>query len=141
VSGDTNNAPDVFLRDRFQHLTIRVNISADGSQGAFGLSDLFKPLAISRDGHTVVFSTPDALVPEDTNGVDDIYSFHFTGELQAPPAQSPTPTPAVPVVLPPTGGAPGGGDSSPVAPIALALATSGLAIAVWSARRRPDARQ
>ena len=70
VPGDTNNQEDVFLRDRFEGETIRVNVGSDGSEANYWSSDL----AISGDGSHVGFYTEaDTLVPDDLNGDDDVF--------------------------------------------------------------------
>jgi len=78
VSGDTNNLPDVFLRDRVAKTTRRVSVGPAGIQGN-GMSGSFPP-AISADGRVVVFeSLASTLVASDTNGVADV----FVRDLQA----------------------------------------------------------
>ncbi|BBH70112.1 hypothetical protein ACTI_67970 [Actinoplanes sp. OR16] len=70
VPGDTNDAIDVFVRDRRAGTTERVSVSSGGVQGD-GVSVLS---AISGDGRYVVFgSEASNLVPGDTNGYGDIF--------------------------------------------------------------------
>jgi Tol biopolymer transport system component len=70
VAGDTNGAPDVFLRDRVAGTTIRVSVATGGGQGN-GRSDL---PSISRDGRYVAFfSMATNLVTGDTNGKSDVF--------------------------------------------------------------------
>ena len=70
VTGDTNNATDVFLRDRQNGTTVRVSLGAGGLQ-ANGGSD--SP-TISADGRYVAFmSDATNLVTGDTNGLTDIF--------------------------------------------------------------------
>lgn len=70
VSGDTNAAQDVFVRDLQTGTTTRVSVSSAGVQGNAG-SGLE---SISADGHVVAFtSSASNLVPGDTNGVADIF--------------------------------------------------------------------
>ena len=70
VPGDTNLAPDIFVRDRQTGTTERVSVDSVGSQ-ATGSS--FEP-AISADGRFVAFgSIASNLVPADTNGTRDIF--------------------------------------------------------------------
>jgi Tol biopolymer transport system component len=70
VPGDTNNASDIFVRNRGNGTTERVSVASDGSQ-ANGAS--LWP-AISGDGRFVVFeSDASNLVPGDTNGEMDIF--------------------------------------------------------------------
>ena len=69
--GDTNNAPDVFRRDRLTGETIRVSVSSVEGQGnrISGLG-----VDISADGNLVVFgSRASTLVPRDTNRVADVF--------------------------------------------------------------------
>lgn len=70
VTTDTNDAYDVFVYDRAHQTTRRVSVATDGTQ-ADGSSN--EP-SISSDGTAVVF-TSDAtnLVPDDTNGVSDVF--------------------------------------------------------------------
>jgi Tol biopolymer transport system component len=70
VSGDTNTANDVFVRDRQTGGTTRVSVATGGGQ-ANGPS--FQP-AISSDGRYVAFySEATNLVAGDTNGADDVF--------------------------------------------------------------------
>jgi len=70
VPGDTNNAGDVFVRDRRTGTTERVSLSSAGAQGgeeSFGTS-------ITPDGRYVSFaSRAPNLVPGDTNGQTDAF--------------------------------------------------------------------
>ena len=85
VSGDTNNATDVFLHDTCSGApagcvasTIRLSVTLDGTQGN-GAS--FTPV-ISGDGHFVVFiSSASNLAPGDTNKANDVFLSRtgFTG--------------------------------------------------------------
>ncbi|MCA9778834.1 MAG: PD40 domain-containing protein [Candidatus Eremiobacteraeota bacterium] len=70
VLEDTNGVEDIFLRDLLGATTARLNVSQDGVQ-ANGLSE--HP-GISADGRFVMFgSEATNLVPNDTNGVRDIF--------------------------------------------------------------------
>ncbi|WP_217628659.1 TolB family protein [Micromonospora humi] len=70
VPGDTNDAPDVFLRDLRRAVTSRVSVSSTGAQGQGVSSDP----AISADGRYAAFSSwSPSLVPGDTNGVEDVF--------------------------------------------------------------------
>ncbi len=70
VTGDTNEASDIFLRDMQTSVTTRVSVSSSGMQ-ANGSS--YGP-KISPDGRYVAFrSQASNLVEGDTNGVDDIF--------------------------------------------------------------------
>src|SRR5664280_2104126 len=70
VSGDTNNATDVFVRDLVNGTNILVSIGADGgcANGVSGES------AMTPNGRYVAFaSAASNLVPGDTNGIQDIF--------------------------------------------------------------------
>src|SRR5688500_14822198 len=70
VSGDSNGASDIFVRDRTTNLTTRVSVSSGGQQGN-GASHW---PAISADGRYVGFlSHSSNLVSGDTNGFPDIF--------------------------------------------------------------------
>jgi uncharacterized repeat protein (TIGR01451 family) len=70
VRGDTNNATDVFVRDRLTGTTERVSVSGSGAQ-----SDGFSEgPAISADGRFVAFhSSASNLSPGDDNFSDDVF--------------------------------------------------------------------
>lgn len=53
VAGDTNEAADVFVRDRHRLTTARVSVSSSGQQGTGGS---YEP-SVSRDGRFVAFTT------------------------------------------------------------------------------------
>jgi len=70
VADDTNDSADVFLLDRKKELTTRLSVSSDGEQ-ADGNS---YATALSADGALVAFeSQASNLVPDDDNGVSDIF--------------------------------------------------------------------
>jgi LPXTG-site transpeptidase (sortase) family protein len=70
VSGDTNAVSDVFVHDRQTGETNRVSVSSEGEQDN-GISE--NP-SISPDGRYVSFdSDATNLVPNDTNGVRDVF--------------------------------------------------------------------
>ena len=70
VAGDTNGLIDIFVHDRVQHVTTRVNVSSSGKQ-ANGRG--YEP-RISGDGRYVVFwSDTSNLVAGDTNGTTDVF--------------------------------------------------------------------
>src|SRR5262249_46725190 len=70
VPGDTNEAIDVFIRDRQTGITTRVSVASDGTQ-ANGPS-LGESLAVSADGRYVAFgSEAGNLVADDDNDVCD----------------------------------------------------------------------
>ena len=70
VPGDSNSAPDVFVRDRKTGRTSRVSVRPNGAQGN-GPSAV---PAISADGRFVAFySDATNLVPSDTNDQGDVF--------------------------------------------------------------------
>jgi Tol biopolymer transport system component len=70
VPGDTNGAPDIFVRDRVTGMTERVSVSSAEAQ-ADGRS--YSP-SISADGRFAGFySAATNLVPGDTNGSFDVF--------------------------------------------------------------------
>jgi hypothetical protein len=70
VTGDTNAASDVFVRDLKLQKTKRVSVSASGPQGDGGSFDSI----ISGDGGSVIFqSIASNLVAGDTNGTYDAF--------------------------------------------------------------------
>jgi len=75
VEGDTNDAADVFLYRVSTDTTEVVSVAPDGTTFGNGPSALDgSALKISGDGNTVIFSSEaDNLVPDDTNGVADVF--------------------------------------------------------------------
>ncbi|GMV36936.1 MAG: hypothetical protein AMXMBFR61_14440 [Fimbriimonadales bacterium] len=70
VPNDTNNATDVFVRDRLLSTTERVSVSTAGGQ----TSDSSESASISADGRFVAFASyAPELVPGDSNGARDIF--------------------------------------------------------------------
>jgi Tol biopolymer transport system component len=70
VTGDTNNAWDVFLRDRQLGTTTRVSVSSTGTQALSNSSNA----SISADGRFIAFhSGATNLVTGDTNGSWDVF--------------------------------------------------------------------
>ena len=70
VSGDSNGATDVFLRDTLTGVVVRVSTSSSGAQSNGGSS----VAGISGDGRYVVFqSGASNLVSGDTNGATDVF--------------------------------------------------------------------
>ncbi len=75
VGGDTNQAGDVFLHDRELNTTRRVSVSSTGEQ-ANG-SDSIVSSYISGNGNYVVWdSSASTLVSDDTNNVEDVFSYN-----------------------------------------------------------------
>src|SRR5437763_507431 len=71
VPGDTNGAPDIFVRDRVSGRTTRVSVDSSGAQANEGS---FTP-SISADGRFVAFaSDATALVPGDHNRHEDVFA-------------------------------------------------------------------
>jgi Tol biopolymer transport system component len=71
VSGDTNAASDVFVKDRQTGAIQRVSTASDGTEGN-GNSGLYTRLSLSADGRYVAFvSEASNLVPGDTNADPD----------------------------------------------------------------------
>jgi Tol biopolymer transport system component len=73
VTGDSNDARDVFVRDRLLGTTERVNVSSSGAQSnGDDFWNIF--VAISADGRFATYSTNGSnLVPGDTNQKVDIF--------------------------------------------------------------------
>ncbi|TWU35785.1 FG-GAP repeat protein [Novipirellula aureliae] len=70
VEGDTNNRPDVFVRDRIDGTTERISVTNDGAQSTGRPTGA----AIAANGLVVAFSSDATdLVAGDTNGVADIF--------------------------------------------------------------------
>ena len=70
VAGDTNGAADVFVRDLAAGTTIPVSVSTNGGLGD-GAS---RSAVMTPDGRYVAFvSAADNLVPDDTNGIPDVF--------------------------------------------------------------------
>ena len=90
VSGDTNGAVDVFVRDRVAQTTRRVSVTSMGAQlasGSFGAD-------ISADGRFVVYATDaDEVVPGDTDGQRDVFRYQL---LPDPPPVAETTTTTTP---------------------------------------------
>lgn len=74
VENDQNGAADVFVRDLVNNLTYRASVSTSGTEGN-GESRL-PDVAVNGDEVRVIFqSSATNLVPDDTNGVDDIFVY------------------------------------------------------------------
>lgn len=70
VSGDTNNATDIFVKDRLTGQVTRVSVDSSGIEGNNGSGGS----AISADGRFVAFSSDATnLVTGDTNSFTDIF--------------------------------------------------------------------
>jgi RHS repeat-associated protein len=75
VAGDTNNVPDVFVRDRQTNTTTRINVDSNGNQAnRLQFSDYRPSASISSDGRFVTFSSDaNNLVAGDTNNAPDVF--------------------------------------------------------------------
>jgi Tol biopolymer transport system component len=72
VPGDTNNADDIFLRDRVANATTRISVGLGGAEPNAGS---YSP-AISADGNVVAYASDATnLVPGDLNQVRDVFVF------------------------------------------------------------------
>lgn len=70
VAGDTNGRADLFVRDRTQGTTERVSLDWQGGQSDSDSTGL----EFSSDGRFVLFQSFDSsIVPDDTNGVFDVF--------------------------------------------------------------------
>jgi Tol biopolymer transport system component len=70
VPGDTNGFYDVFIRDLKTNVTKRVSLGSSGNQG----NEASLETSVSANGRYVVFkSDANNLVPNDNNGVTDIF--------------------------------------------------------------------
>lgn len=75
VTGDTNQYPDIFVRDLDTATTKRVSVSSSGAQSNCGASNP----AMSADGRFVAFTSIGCnLVPGDTNYMPDIFVHDMT---------------------------------------------------------------
>lgn len=85
VADDTNGGQDIFVADRSAGTLVRVSVASDGSQAEndAGFMRSERP-EISADGRFVVFdSSATNLVPDDTNGVIDVFVHDLeTGETE-----------------------------------------------------------
>jgi len=70
VPGDTNNIPDIFVRDLSTNTTTRISVDSAGNQS----KELFFSQSISADGRFVAFSSSATnFVPGDTNNIPDLF--------------------------------------------------------------------
>lgn len=70
VAADTNNAQDVFIRDRQSNTTVRASVTSSGAQTSGGCG----PPSIGGDGRFVAFTCfGNDLVSGDTNGAPDVF--------------------------------------------------------------------
>ena len=72
VSGDTNDAADVFVYDQTMQTTARIPAATDTSQ----LTGIAHQIALSANGHAVAFSSEAiTLVNDDTNNLADVFVY------------------------------------------------------------------
>lgn len=77
VADDTNDYEDVFVYDRQRGTTARISVGHAGQQG----NDRSLQPSISGDGRFVAFvSLADNLLPEDNNGMSDIFVYDRLNE-------------------------------------------------------------
>jgi Tol biopolymer transport system component len=75
IADDTNNANDIFLRDRVANTTTRISVGVGGAQPN---ASSYAP-AISADGNVVAYeSEATNLVTGDTNAVRDVFVYDRT---------------------------------------------------------------
>lgn len=87
VDGDTNGVPDIFVHDLRDQTTTRVSVKGDCSE-VQDATAIENP-SISADGSWIAFEATDSsLVPNDTNGVRDIF-LHQNACAQSPPPPPP----------------------------------------------------
>ncbi|MFN0253919.1 MAG: hypothetical protein ACKV2T_44055 [Kofleriaceae bacterium] len=124
VPGDTNGREDMFVHDRLNGTTVRVNVSSSGAEAD---TDFTQSAALSSDGRYLAFvSAATNLVANDLNAAPDV----FVHELGGPPGDTfcsgdgaltdhTTPCPCG------NNGAPGRGCANSVQPAGALLSTSG----------------
>ncbi len=72
VSGDSNDARDIFLHDRQTNTTTRISVASDGTQSN---NRSFQPV-MSEDGRYIAFeSRASNLVSDDTNSETDVFVY------------------------------------------------------------------
>jgi Tol biopolymer transport system component len=70
VSNDTNNQPNIFLRDLVNQVTILVSVNSNGITG----NGISQNAVMTPDGRYIAFSSSSSdLVPNDTNGIPDVF--------------------------------------------------------------------
>jgi Tol biopolymer transport system component len=89
VAGDTNNAPDVFVRDLVQGVTRLVSVNTNGVSGNAGS----RGSVMTPDGHYVAFtSAASNLVAGDANGISDVFVRDLQGNVTTLVSLGATPT-------------------------------------------------
>jgi Tol biopolymer transport system component len=74
VPNDTNQAPDVFLRDLGTGVTTRISVDGQGGQLAAGATE---GNLSAGNGYAAFVTTAPGVVPGDTNGVGDVFLRDF----------------------------------------------------------------
>ena len=69
--GDTNESPDIYVRDLMGGVTSRASVTTAGAQTSSGYAN--QSPTISADGRYVTFTAGAPLVPTDTNDNEDVY--------------------------------------------------------------------
>ncbi len=72
VPNDTNNSYDIFLFDRVNSLTKRISVQIGGLQAN---SNSYRPCITTNGRYTAYESFASDLVPNDTNGVEDVFVY------------------------------------------------------------------
>jgi len=72
TAGDVNGRDDVFVKDMLTGAVIRASEGPGGEAMGGAFEGTLRP-ALSADGRYVVFATAAALLPDDSNGVLDVY--------------------------------------------------------------------
>lgn len=73
VLGDTNGVEDIFVHDRVTGQTTRENVSSNGVQANAAYIGPVNPAISADDRKVTFFSNATNLVPNDTNGVADVF--------------------------------------------------------------------
>jgi Tol biopolymer transport system component len=82
VPGDTNGSYDVFVRDRLTATTTRASVTASGAE-VHGYS--YRQSISANGGFVAFLSTAADVVPDDTNGTDDVFLRDLSGPSTPPP--------------------------------------------------------
>lgn len=91
VPGDTNNSTDMFLRDRANGSTVRVNVTPEGYEAFGSCGGCGHRGDLTPDGRTIGFYAFGALLPGDGNSTADVYLRDLTPvapEATAEPASA-----------------------------------------------------
>lgn len=77
VPNDTNDVPDIFVRDMKLGTTTRVSVASDGTEGN-GWSYCYSPQLVGKGNLAIFASGAGNLVPGDTNKTDDVFVHDLT---------------------------------------------------------------